>query len=196
MFQGGAGEQTVSVSVSVGAPADLTAQNDPGEVSHWRRSFWSAQVRRGSVWWNLFICRCIFHSIPQTQTVVPQMGQADVVWPHFHLGCVSRLHLQQLGLLDSLTMHPIIKNSKSQCICWFVTDEFLHVYCSKLVLCCQKEHSSGTDSSICYSRWRKAMFLVPVKRKKKKGCFYNVTPLPPSTGTTASVLKPFFFFFL
>lgn len=35
---------------------------------------------------------------------------------------------------------------------------------------------------------------------KKKGCFYNATPLPPSTGTNGSVLKPtegfFFFFFL
>lgn len=31
--------------------------------------------------------------------------------------------------------------------------------------------------------------------KTQKGCFYNVTPLPPSTGTTGAVLKPLEGFF-
>lgn len=93
-------------------------------------------------------------------------------------------------------MHPIINRSKSQGIWWFVTDSFLHVYWSKLVLRCQKEHSSGTDSSICYSKWRKAAMLVPVKQKKKDVFIMRLLfhPLLAPMAVASNPPRAFFFF--
>lgn len=95
-------------------------------------------------------------------------------------------------------MHPIINNSKSQFICWFVTDEFLHLCSSELVLRCQTERSSGTDSRICYSRWRKATVLVPVKKKgKKRDVFIMQLLFHPLLAPAVSSSPPrvFFYFF-
>lgn len=92
-------------------------------------------------------------------------------------------------------MHPIFNNSKSQCIClvcnWWI---FTRVLTTCVVL--------PKGAFLWY--WQQYLLFkmeesyISGAKAPKKGCFYNATPLPPSTGTNGSVLKPtegFFFFF-